>query len=207
LARSKPNTSGRISSGCAAGFSLIELVFVVSLGITIAAAALPQLTTGLDELRTAGAAQYVSARFHRARTEAVLRSSSVAVVFASDAAGYTFAVYVDGNGNGVLARDISRGVDRRLGPIERLSEQFPGVEFGAIAGLPPIDAGGTPPGTDPIRLGTANSASFAPVGSATAGTVYVRGAGGAQYAVRIYGDTGRTRRLKFDRAAWQWRAL
>ena len=206
MARQKPTTTVRISSG-ASGFSLLELLFVVSLGATLAAAALPQLATGLDDQRTAGAAQYVSTRLYRARMEAVLRSAAVAVVFAPDAAGYTFAVYVDGNGNGVLARDMSRGIDRRLGAVERLSEQFPGVDFGTLAGLPPIDSGGTPPGSDPIRLGVAGSASFAPIGSASAGTVYLRGAGGAQYAVRIYGDTGRTRRLKFDRAAWRWRAM
>jgi hypothetical protein len=138
----------------------------------------------------------------------VLRSASVAVVFTQDSAGaYAFAVYVDGNGNGVLSRDISRGIDRRIGAVERLSDQFSGVDFGAIPGLPPIDAGGTPAGSDPIRLGSGNSASFAPLGSATSGTLYLRGRGGAQYAVRIFGDTGRTRRLKFDRAVRQWKPL
>ena len=57
----------------------------------------------------------MSARFQRARMEAVLRSASVAIVFAQDAGVYTYAVYVDGNGTGVLAHDMSRGIDRRLG--------------------------------------------------------------------------------------------
>jgi type II secretion system GspH-like protein len=179
----------------------------MGVGVTMSAAAVPQLLTGLDDARTAGAAQYVSARFHRARMEAVLRSASVAVVFAQDAAGYSYAVYVDGNGNGVLTRDMQRGIDRRLGSVERLPELFGGVEFGVTPGLPPIDAGATPPGADPIRLGAGNSASFAPAGTSTSGTVYLRGRGGAQYAVRLFGDTGRTRRLTFDRAAWRWKPL
>jgi hypothetical protein len=128
-------------------------------------------------------------------------------VFTQDATGYSYAVYVDGNGNGVLARDIQGGIDRRIGAIERLSEQFPGVDFGTISGLPPIDPGGSAPGSDPIRLGSGNSASFAPSGTATSGTVYVRGRAGAQYAVRIFGDTGKTRRLKFDRVVRQWMPL
>lgn len=203
----KPSTIDQISSAAAGGYTVIELLFVVGLSVTLGAAAIPQLLAGLDEAKTAGAAQYMSARFQRARMEAVLRMASVAVLFTQDAAGVSFAVYVDGNGNGVLSRDISRGVDRRVGAVERLSEQFPGVDFGALPGLPPIDAGGTPPGTDPIRLGAGRSASFAAIGTSSSGTVYVRGRGGSQYAVRIFGDTGRTRRLKFDRTAWQWKPL
>jgi len=203
----KPNTTGRISSAPARGYSLIELLFVLGVSSTLSAVAIPQLLAGIDEARTAGAAQYVSTRFQRARMEAVLRSSSVAVQFTLDATGYCYAVYVDGNGNGVLSRDIQRGVDRRIGAVERIAEQFAGVDFGTISGLPPIDAGGTPPGTDPIRLGSGNSASFAATGTSTSGTVYIRGRGGAQYAVRIFGDTGKTRRLKFDRAIRQWKPL
>ncbi len=191
----------------AGGYSLIELVFVLGLSMTLSAVAIPQVLTGLDESRTAGAANYVSTRFQRARMEAVVRSAAVAVQFTQDSAGYRYAVYVDGNGNGVLTRDIQRGIDRRLGAMERLSEQFTGVDFGVIPGLPPIDPGGTPPGNDPIRLGSGNSASFAATGASTSGTVYVRGRGGSQYAVRIFGDTGKTRRLKFDRAVWQWKPL
>ncbi len=175
--------------------------------MTLSAIAIPQTLAALDDIRTAAAAQYVAARFQRARMEAVVRSTAVAGVFTADAVGYTYAVYVDGNGNGVLARDISRGVDRRIAPPERLSNQFAGVEFGALPGLPAIDAGSTPPGTDPVRLGSGNSASFAASGTCTSGTVYLKGRGGAQYAVRIYGDTGKTRRLKFDRTSSQWKPL
>ena len=189
------------------GYSLVELLFVLGLSVTLSAMAVPQFLSGLDDVRTAGAAQYMSSRFQRARMEAVLRSASVAVVFTKDAAGYSFAAYVDGNGNGVLARDIARGADPRIGAAERLPDQFAGVDFGSLPGLPPIDVGGTAPGTDPIRLGAGNSASFAPGGTSTSGTVYLRGRGGSQYAVRIFGDTGRTRRLKFDRAVWQWKPL
>ena len=75
-------------------------------------------STGVDETRTAGAAQYLSARLQRARMEAVLRSAAVAVQFTHDASGYSYAFYVDGNGNGVVARDIQRGVDRRINAVE-----------------------------------------------------------------------------------------
>ena len=191
----------------AAGYSLVELMFVLGLVATLSGVAVPQMLAALDDFRAAGAARYMAARLQRARMEAVMRSAAVAVLFTQDSTGYSYAVYVDGNGNGVLTRDIQRGIDRRIGAVERLSEQFTGVDFGAIVGLPAIDPGGTPPGADPIRLGSGNSASFAAAGTSTSGTVYIRGRGGAQYAVRIFGDTGKTRRLKFDRAVWQWKPL
>jgi hypothetical protein len=88
-----------------------------------------------------------------------------------------------------------------------LSAQFSGVDFSALPGLPPIDAGSTAPGADPIRLGRGNSISFTPLGTATSGSVYVLGRGGAQYAVRVFGETGRTRVLKFDPRLRSWRPL
>ena len=182
-------------------------MFVLGLGITLSAMAVPAFLTGRDELRAAAAANYVASRFQQARMEAVTRSATVAVQFTQDGAGYAFAVYVDGNGNGVLTRDIQRAVDRRIDVTERLTEQFTGVEFGAIAGLPAIDPDGTPPGSDPIRLGVGNMASFTAAGTSTPGTVYIKGRGGAQYAVRIFGDTGKTRRLKFDRGDRKWKPL
>jgi hypothetical protein len=139
--------------------------------------------------------------------EAVTRSAAVAVRFAASATGYSFAVYVDGNRNGVLASDIDNGVDWRLGPVESLPENFGSVDFGTMPGLPAIDSGGTPPGSNPIRLGSSGSATFVPLGTSSTGTLYVRGYGNQQLAIRIYGETGKTRILKFDVRSRQWNPL
>jgi type II secretory pathway pseudopilin PulG len=189
------------------GFSLLELVFVAGIAATLSAVAVPQYLTAIDEFRAAGAARYISARFQRARMEAVMRSADVALQFTSSASGYAYAVYVDGNHNGVLTREIERGIDRRLGSPEQLPDQFPGVDFGAIPGLPAIDAGSTAPGSDPIRLGAGSVATFSAAGTSSSGTVYIRSRRDAQYAVRIFGATGKTRMLKFDPGTRQWRPL
>jgi len=191
----------------AGGYSLLEVVFVAGLGATLTAAAVPQVLAGLDDHRAAIAARYIAARFQRARMEAVMRSAIVALQVSQTSAGYEFAEYVDGNRNGVLAGEMQSGVDWRHGAIERLSQQFAGVDFGVAPGLPPIDPGGTPPGADPIHLGAADRASFSPRGTATPGTVYIRGRDGAQYAVRIFGETGKTRLLKFNRRNRRWRPI
>jgi type II secretory pathway pseudopilin PulG len=189
------------------GYSLLELVAAVALSLTLAAAAIPEYLTALDDLRASGAVHHIAARLQRARMEAVMRSATVGVQFVQTAVGYSYAVYVDGNRNGVLTRDIQSGVDRLVIATERLPEQFTGVEFGAIPGLPAIDSGGTPPGADPIRLGAGNIASFSALGTASSGTVYIRSDRGVQYAVRIFGETGRTRMLKFDPRTRQWKQL
>jgi type II secretory pathway pseudopilin PulG len=189
------------------GYSLLELMMTMGVSVTMSAAAVPQFLNALDDARANGAAHHVSGRLQRARMEAVTRSAMVGVQFTQTAEGYGYAVYLDGNANGVLSRDIQRGVDRAITAMEHLGDQFPGVEFGAIPGLPPVDPGGTAPGNDPIRLGSGSIASFSALGTSSSGTVYLRSRRDAQYAVRIFGETGKTRMLKFDVRTRQWRQL
>ncbi len=190
----------------AAGVSAIELLFVTGLIATVGGIAVPPALEALDEHRAAGAARYVSSRLQRARMEAVLQSRDVAVRFDDDD-GYVFAIYADGNGNGVLADDIRRGVDRRLGADERIADNFRGVDFGTLPDLPPVDAGSAAPGDDPIRLGASNAVTFTAHGTSSSGSVYLRGRGQRQFVIRIYGETGKTRVLRFESASRQWRPL
>jgi type II secretory pathway pseudopilin PulG len=191
----------------AQGYSLVEIVVVAALGITLTALSLPQLSTGLDDHRAAGAARYLATRLQRTRMEAIERSAAIGMRFVRVGASYAYAEFVDSNHNGLLTREIDSGVDRPLRPAERLSDQFIGVDFGTLPNLPPIDAGGTAPGSDPVRLGRSDIATFTPLGNATTGTLYILGRGGAQYAVRIFGETGKTRLLKFDRRAARWNPI
>jgi Tfp pilus assembly protein FimT len=191
--------------GGRAGYSLLELVFVAALVVTGSGMAAPQLLSGLDDYRAAGAARYVCARLQRARMDAVTRSTEVAIQFTQVGDTYTFAVYRDGNDNGVRTKDISSGADPPVGSTERLPDHFTAVDFGAQAGLPAVD-GAAPPGNDPIRVGPSNLASFSSSGTATSGSLYIRGRH-AQYVVRIFGTTGKVRVLKFDRVANQWKPL
>ena len=191
----------------AGGYSMIELLFVVGLIMTISAVSVPHILIGLDDYRAAAAARYVSTRLQRARMEAVVRSRAVAVRF-NHATGdhYVFAVYVDGNHNGVTADDIGHGIDQVVSPAESINDAFPGIDFGALPGLPPVEPGGVPPGDDSIRLGTSDSATFTASGTSTSGSVYLRGRT-AQYVVRIFGETGKTRVLRFNSRARRWEPL
>lgn len=193
--------------GRASGYTVVELVFVVGAIATLGSVLVPQVLTGLDDFRTAGAARHIAARLQRARMDAVVRSADVGLQVTQTTAGYSYAVYVDGNRNGVRTTEIQHGTDRRLMPPERLFDQFAGVDFGAIPGLPAVDVGGTPPGTDPVRLGSGNLATFAASGTSSSGSLYIRGRRNTQYVVRIYGQTGKTRVLRFDARSRLWKPL
>jgi len=202
--------SGRpivVRAGRARGYTVLELVFATATMVTIGGVAVAQTTARLDDYRAAGAARYLSARLQRVRMDAVTRSADVGLLVTQTVRGYSYAVYIDGNRNGVRSADIQRGTDRQTIAPERLIDQFPGVDFGALPGLPAVDPGGTPPGSDPIRLGVSNMATFTAAGTSSSGSVYIRGRRNQQYVVRIYGQTGKTRVLKFESRTRQWNPL
>lgn len=190
-----------------AGYSLIELLFVMSAAATAGGIAIPPLLTALDDYRTAGAVRYISTRIQRMRMEAVARSTNAAMQFLPHGAGYSYGIYVDGNGDGVRTADINNGIDMRLGAVERLPDNYAGVDFGLLPGLPPVDPSGPAPGTDPIKLGGSGLLSYSSIGTSSSGSLYIRGRNKAQYVIRVLGDTGRTRVLKFDPHARRWKAL
>ena len=188
-------------------YSLIEVTFVLAILATLGGMAVPQVLSSLDDFRTAGAARYMSSRIHQTRMAAIARSRDVALKFVEQGATYTYAEYQDGNGDGVRTRDINSSVDRCTQPPTRLSDQFPKVDFGVLLNLPPVDEGSAPPGTDPIKLGASNLLSFSSHGTSSTGSLYIKGEGGAQYVIRIFGTTGKTRVLKYSRRARAWQPL
>jgi type II secretory pathway pseudopilin PulG len=204
--RTRPSSLRTISSG-SGGYSMVEIMFALGLTVTLGTMAGGQFLTSVDEVRAQGAARYVATRLHQVRMEAIARSADVALQFVQVNGGYTYAPYADGNGNGVRTRDIQGGIDLAIASAERLSDRYTGVEFGILPGLPSVDPGGTAPGTDPVTLGTSNILTFTSLGSSSSGSLYVLGRRNQQYVVRIFGETGKTRVLRFDNRTRQWKAL
>jgi hypothetical protein len=115
-------------------------------------------------------------------------------------------LFVDGNGNGVLQRDIDRGVDPPLTPPEYLDVRSRDVSL--RINQPVVDVGGgaeLSPGDNPRRIGNTALVAFSPIGGATSGTLYVAARRGPQMAIRLFGATGRVRVLTFDAQARLWR--
>jgi len=190
----------------AAGSSLVEILAAVVVCLAVAAIAVPRIGTHRDQIRAAGAARYVASRVYLTRAESVKRGVHVGMAFLPTGAGFRYGTFADGNRNGVRSADITQGVDRQLTPWETLSDHFPGTSFGILPRVTDPDTG-LPAGGSPLKLGGSSLLSFGPSGGATSGTLYVRGAGAQQYAVRILGATGRSRVLRFDFPARRWLPL
>jgi prepilin-type N-terminal cleavage/methylation domain-containing protein len=187
------------------GYSLLELLMVIAIIVVVAGAAIPLAHGSVDRTRAAGAARYVAGRMAMARFEAVRRSAHVAIRFVEQGDGYWLRAYVDGNGNGVLSRDIGRGIDRPITVDERLDHHFSGVTFGILPNVPGIDPGQPFNTSDPIQIGASSLLSFNPTGACTSGTLFIRSLRGAQFAVRVLGATGRTRVFEFNFGDGRWR--
>jgi Tfp pilus assembly protein FimT len=158
---------------------VLELLFALGVSLVLAAAAIPQLLAGLDDARARAAARFFASRFMLARADAVARAATVAIRFAGEGGSVAFAAYVDGDADGVRSADIADGTDVLLDAPVRVGDLFPGV-------------------ATTVAFGTSDLVSFTPEGTASSGTLVLRGRDGSRYAVRVLGATARTRVLRFD---------
>ncbi len=156
--------------------------------------AVPALLSGLGQARTVGAARYLAARMQAERAHAAATGRVAAVRVVVQGHDVRVAAFQDGNRNGIRAADVASGVDAPVGQEVGLGDLFRGVAAGASDGA-------TPP---PVADERVTWFSFAPVGTASSGTVYLRGDGGVQYAVRVLGATGRVRLLRFRIQTGTW---
>ena len=112
------------------GFSLVEALLAIGLLMVLAALATPSVLRGLDDARGTSAARHIAGLARFTRAQAALRSAFAGLRFERDGGGYGYAVYVDGNGNGLSTRDVRRGVDRPITAVERIGDRFAGVTIG-----------------------------------------------------------------------------
>jgi hypothetical protein len=177
------------------GFSVVDLVFASAALCVLCAIAIPHTLTTIERSRGFAAARYLAGRMALARAQAVSRSRTIALRFVEGSQGISISVIEDGNRNGVRARDIDLHIDRLVDEAIILADLFPGVEIGLTPDAPV---------TDPVQLGGSTFLSFTPRGTATSGSIYVRGRDGTQWAVRVLGATARTRVLRFVPATGEW---
>jgi hypothetical protein len=186
------------------GAALIDVVFSAGLIAVLSSIAIPLLHTSRQHDAARSAARYLAARLQQTRAEALRRNVAVALRFDPGDVD-RFGVYVDGDGDGVLESDITRGVDVRFGDEGRLSHYAGAIRFRINQEIAEPETGDAlAAGSDPLRIGRSTLVSFSPLGSATSGTVYLADIAGPQMALRIFGATSRMRVLRFVPAARQW---
>jgi len=189
------------------GISSVELIVVLALAATL----LATTATGAFQLREAlsvrSAAAELSSTFARARASALTRGVAVAVKFRRDGGRYEWALYRDGNGNGVRTSEIASGVDRSLAlavPWSR-SDVRPGILRGTP--VPDPSSPGAPLDRldDPIRFNNSDLCSFSPAGESTPGSVYLWDGRNRMAVVRVFGRSAKIRTLYYHRGEREWR--
>jgi type II secretory pathway pseudopilin PulG len=185
-----------------AGFCWVDVLLAMALAATMAAMAVPLTARTIDATRARDAAAFIAGRIRLARQDAAATGHAVAIVFDEGPRGWSLRVCRDGSGNGVRRADIASGRDRCIAGPWALADLFPRLTVALDASLPGID--NDDGGGDAVRFGRGAMASCSNDGGCTPGTIFLRGASGDQYAVRVGGTTGRTRTLRFDPATAAW---
>lgn len=189
------------------GFTFAELLVWLAIASILALIAVPPLLRASSMHRMRMAASELASSMRLARAYAVRHSAKVGLRFDPDGEGkVTWTLYRDGDGDGVLSRDVADGTDPvvKTGRLRRLGA---GARFGFPAGPPPRDPGDPSRRLDrlddPLRFNRSDMASFGPLGTATPGTAYLTD-GRELVAVRVTHVTGRVRILAYDPEAERW---
>ena len=190
------------------GFTLLELLAVLAIFGLATALALPRLLDATARLRVNLAATEAASALRLARMTAVRSRRNVAVRFERRGEAVWWAVFGDGDGDGVRSRDIDRGTDPRLQTWLPLRRVGASVRLGFPPGPPPRD-----PGSgrrmdrldDPIRFNRSDMVSFSPIGASTPGSLYFTDGKHHLAAVRVFGRTGKVKVIVYDHATETWR--
>lgn len=188
---------------CTAGATFVDLVVAMAITGILGGLSVPMVSHAVDAGRVRQAAGLVASRFRLARAQAASATRVVSVVFDRVDGRWVFEVCEDRNGNGVRRAEIQSGTDACVDGPHDLAALFPGVQVAADAAVQGPD--GESGSADPVRFGSANLASFSPAGTCSAGSLWLRSAGGSQFMVRVAGVTGRVRVLRYDAVSGQWR--
>jgi len=188
------------------GFSLVELIAALAIAATMLLIAIPSAQGLYAKVRIHTAGQEAAMTFRMARMTAIKTGREAAVRIEIFPAGYRLAIYRDGNGNGVLTKDILKGTDKpatgshgwdrgdvRIGILHGVRVPDPSSPSKPLTGI-----------DDPVRFNKSDICSFSPLGECTPGSLYLTDGRTRMAVVRVYNRTGRIRVLYFTAGARRW---
>jgi hypothetical protein len=184
---------------------MTELVLALAVLASLALLIVPAAFHLKASVAVRSAAGEVGVALYRARAEALRRGRLVGVKFRKNGDRHEWALYGDGNGNGVRTAEIASGVDRYLGvslPWSR-NDVMPGI----LEGTPVPDPSGygwLDRIDDPIRFNVSDICSFSPVGESTPGSVYLWDGHDRMAVVRVFGRSAKIRALFHRRGERVW---
>jgi hypothetical protein len=191
------------------GHTLAEIVVTMGALGLIACTTLSAMTGMMWRSTMRGAIVRVHALMIMTQGDAIALHRNRAIKFLRDAdGGWAYAIYIDGDGDGVLNADIASGVD----PLVQGPEPLVAHQAMATIGIPPEglpDPDGRArlrPETAPVQFNRSTLCSFSPDGSGTPGSVYLHTVAGDAAVVRCSGEAGRISVLVLNRGGRKWRS-
>lgn len=189
------------------GVSIVELLAALSLIATVLLGAVPSVFALRSAVAIRSAAGELGVLFRRARAYAITRQRVVGLKFRKNGDRYEWALYQDGNGNGVRTSEIASGLDRSVGVSYAWmrNDVRPGILTGSRVPDPDLSEAPLDHPEDPIRFGRSDICSFSPVGESTPGSVYLWDGRDRMAVLRVYGRSGKLRTLYYRRGEREWR--
>ena len=191
------------------GFQLFEVLIVLTVLLLVSVAGVPRVLDWTRRLKVDLAANELVGVLRVTRSYAVRYSTKVGVKFRPGAgSSWTFALYRDGDGDGVRTADIDRGIDPPIGIERRLAHFGSYAHFGFPPGPAPRDPGNPRRRLDrlddPIRFNRSDIASFNHLGASTPGSLYLTDGRYLLSVVRLFGRTGKVKVMRYDPESETW---
>ena len=184
------------------GYTLIEILMVVAIIGLIVGITVPNFQKIQRRLALQAAAGEMRSAFQLVRMRAIARGANTGLKFLLIGGAWHFAMYEDGDRDGVRNDDINKGIDKMVARPRIVFSQSQLVTIG----LP--DYAFKDPDGDTVKSAvTFNQsllASFSPMGEATPGTIYITDRDGDLWCVRVYGASAKIRTLRYDRGKKRW---
>jgi len=190
------------------GFSLVELLLVLSLILLALALTLPAAARMLASSRMSAAALQLAAAFGETRWKSVATGRNHGLWFRRDSAGWYWLEVRDENANGLRSAELRRGTDAIVGGPYRLEHSVEHVRVGLppLASIPAIPprSGSLTRLADPIRFGRSDLISFSALGRSSSGTLFITDGKKGLVALVLYGPTARVRVWRYEQQLDRW---